>query len=365
MSQTTIRDRRPLLIFNHNPKAGGGTLLETFRGFKKECGEKWRESSVNTSSCFVNVREPQMSDLSDQMNGFVISSIREPCSHYLSLWSFGSAGNGTFHHDMTKNGYLAGKMYGQDGPLFSTAADIDRFNVWLRTDEVFGTLQKRMVKSFGQGVPAVDCWVFVEHFQTSFLHCLEMYERQGGWVDWNSKMVVDLAATVAKQSNGGQLNHSHARKLLDKQYRVNKNNITGNPQLGHHAPCNVYFNESTKKMVETGPESVIYRYFHYQSCCSKDYRWSTEPVNSTHFPRAAEITKTNLLAVIRPHEGKGGNGMVLMAQFTLLLWLFWTKIGGKPAPGLCPTRTVQAAFDTVEEEEAGLLIDNDNNLMEN
>ena len=67
--------------------------------------------------------------------------------------------------------------------------------------------------------------------------------------------------------------------------------------------------------------------------------------------------EAKLLAVIRPHEGKGGNVMVLIALCTLLLWLFWTKIGGKPAPGLCPTPTVQAAFDTVEEEEAGLLID--------
>ena len=173
---------------------------------------------------------------------------------------------------MMKKGSFAVQSYGQDAPLFSTPADVDRFNVWLRSDDVFGALQKRMVESFGQGVPAVDCWVFVEYFQSSFLRCLEMYEHQGGWVDWNSKMVGDLVATVAKQSKVLPWNQS--RKLLGKQVRVSKDNITGNPQLWHHGPCNIYFNESTKRLVEAGPDSIIYKYFQYEGCCSKESGWA-------------------------------------------------------------------------------------------
>lgn len=207
-------------------------------------------------------------------------------------------GGGVRGH-MMKKGSLAVQSYGQDAPLFSTPPDVDRFNVWLRSDDVFGALQKRMVKSFGQGVPAVDCWVFVEYFQSSFLRCLEMYEHQGGWVDWNSKMVGDLVATVAMQSKIGILNQSHARKLLGTQLSVGKNNITSNPQLWHHGPCNIYFNESTKRLVEAGPDSIIYKYFQYEGCCSKESGWAgTKALNSVD---------SNCKNYQNPFIGRNGN----------------------------------------------------------
>ena len=260
--------RRPLLIFNHNPKAGGGTLLDTFRGFKKQCGENWRrEDFLDNSSCFVYIRELKKSDRKDRERGFVISSIREPCSHYLSLWAYGSAGHGGFFHNfINKTGGIAYNSYGQDAPYFNSSADVDRFNTWLRSEDVFGILQRRMMTSYGLGRPEVDCWVFVEDFHASFLDCLEMYEDQGGEVDWNSRYVADLVSTVEKKQN-----HDQARRFLPS--KTGKNDVTGNPQHLHHASCDTYFDPSTKAMIEFGPEAGIYKMFAYQGCCKKENGW--------------------------------------------------------------------------------------------
>ena len=257
---------RPLLIFNHNPKAGGGTLLQTFRSFKEECGRNWRLDSSNDTFCFVHIRELKKSDRKDRERGFVISSIREPCSHYLSLWAFGSAGCGRLHSLMNEKGGITNESYGEDAPYFNSSADVVRFNTWLRSEDTFGILQRRMMTSYGLGYPEVDCWVFVENFQASFLDCLKMYEHQGGGVDWNSKVVADLVSTVKKQRTDNRTR----RSLLVKD---DKNNVTSNPQYLHHASCDTYYNESTKAVVEFGPESGIYTMFGYQGCCKQENGW--------------------------------------------------------------------------------------------
>ena len=56
-----------------------------------------------------------------------------------------------------------------------------------------------------------------------------------------------------------------------------KNNVTtsstSNPQYLHHASCDTYYNESTKAVVEFGPESGIYMMFGYQGCCKQENGW--------------------------------------------------------------------------------------------
>ena len=93
-------DSKPLLIFKHNPKAAGGTLLIIFKELKSnrisndDFAEGTIEKHIDIDQSFIEVEESAWLNPSYQQRGFVISSTREPCSHLVSLWSFASNGNG-------------------------------------------------------------------------------------------------------------------------------------------------------------------------------------------------------------------------------------------------------------------------------
>ena len=53
------------------------------------------------------------------------------------------------------------------------------------------------------------------------------------------------------------------------QAYADKNNITGDPRMQHHAPCSTYFNEKIARRLEKGPESAIFNTFGYK-CCGKE-----------------------------------------------------------------------------------------------
>ena len=97
----TTPQRRSTLLYNHNPKAGGGTILQVLRRatpcehlVDRNAHRPWWEDKTRNESCYVNVREAQASGRGDQRQAFVLGSVREPCDHYVSLWAFGSAGLG-------------------------------------------------------------------------------------------------------------------------------------------------------------------------------------------------------------------------------------------------------------------------------
>ncbi len=100
-----IEENRPLLIFKHNPKAAGGTLAQMFKDMFKNklenkkfmseiIGNKKKERKIDPKQTFVLINEGGKVGSDYREHGFVISSIREPCSHSISLWCFGSAGKG-------------------------------------------------------------------------------------------------------------------------------------------------------------------------------------------------------------------------------------------------------------------------------
>ena len=95
---------RPLLLFKHNPKAAGGTILAILDEIKPDSILKTRydeliqngtlHTAINADTTFVRIRESSSVTPVEQKHAFVISSIREPCAHYVSLWSYGSSGQG-------------------------------------------------------------------------------------------------------------------------------------------------------------------------------------------------------------------------------------------------------------------------------
>lgn len=288
---------RPLLIFNHNPKAGGGSILEVLREFKtqiscikdkKEYGrcsaETWEQAFADdgAATSFVHVCEFCSTGRSDRVHGFIIGSIREPCSQYLSLWAFGSNGNGLFRHQFENDGK---GFYGKSPPYFNTTSDKVRFQAWMKHPKVTGVVGDRVKQSYGESVlDSVDCWVFVEDFRRSLLNCLRLYEEQGGIVDWEAPLVEGLQQQ--QQQDPGKVNNvsdNGIRKASSKDdlTKASKNDPIGDPRSGHHGKCLPMFDDEVSKQVEEQNESFIYKLFGYEACCVP---------GSNFYPRIASST---------------------------------------------------------------------------
>jgi len=303
-----VPPKKTLLVFKHNPKAGGGSikmLLHEIKNYKYQahflkeseyCAddpegiEKLEKMStcvggicfddskceksfmdlIGSNDTLVYIREKFRAYPIFQQYAFVISSIREPCDQYLSLWAYGSTGKGSFH-------YLDG--FGKDAPYFDSPRDIEAFrHDWLRHPEFEGIIAKRHDQSFGthhhhyrnnenvlDGY-AVDCWVYVDDFQATMYSCLREYEMQGGHVNWKAPLLNDLVQDLQMKnqlirrlgSDGDNTTHKH---------HFSKNDPLHNNQEHHHSNCTRYFDEETATFIRYGNEEFIYDEFGYTSCC--------------------------------------------------------------------------------------------------
>lgn len=320
----SLSKSRKLLIFNHNPKAGGGSikllLNDLFDCRVKSHGKKitWADDiqKAEENNCYIYVNEFSATTEEDRSKGFIIGSVRDPCSQYLSLWAFGSKGDGSFLHQLKHNG--KGYLYGQDAPHFSSDRDIASFNLWLRDKSVFGMMSKRFNISYYKNAPsrpvkmnyqyfkqyfnnqnkkeqvlAADCLVYVDDFQRSLLTCIQEYEKQGGYVNWNSTSLMDLVQSVRSKEQEERIRRSLR----------GKDNITSDPRSLHHAPCSKYFDNETKLMMENGPDSAIFKTFGYKCCASERHGGTiTEPLititnTSTKFITHPTLEPTPLLSL--------------------------------------------------------------------
>ena len=172
--------RRPRLLFNHNPKAGGGSLLLAFAA---SIGPTCKNQSTATPDCFVHVRESCWTGAQVRREFFVIGSVREPCDQYVSLWAFGSAGNGRFSHECRRANHsetapsYCGAL-GTASPRFDSAEDVLRFQQWVQNPLVMGTIARRFRTSYidNDGAAHVDCWVVVDRFIQTLVSCLRAFE---------------------------------------------------------------------------------------------------------------------------------------------------------------------------------------------
>jgi len=291
----TIPASRPLLIFNHNPKAGGGSILTTIRGFKSQeimCHKSASNAESYSSGCtinawktvfdadgagigvdesFLHIGEFARTTHIDHEHGFVIGSIREPCSHYLSLWSWGSLGKGAFRKREVTNP----ELYGLSSPYFNTTTDTKRFAAWMKDPSVVGTVGNRIKASYGEAVlDTVDCWVFVEDFRETLLGCLRMYQGQGGFVNWEASTVKALLEKEDEEENALKFeteteedHHHHRRNRKRRKMPAKKNDPLGDPRSSHHGKCQNMFDEATAKLVENRTERFVYELFGYEGCC--------------------------------------------------------------------------------------------------
>jgi hypothetical protein len=294
LSSSSSSSSRPLLVFKHNPKAGGGSIQLLLSHMKnkmihfrcltdckqingnnpckqtKRCaaGDKQQSYSQwkNSTDTLLVLDEPDF--LSDifQKDAYVISSIREPCDHYVSCWAFGSAHHGGMYGSNHKRDPVwTEKAYGKDPPRFDSERDIHAFQTeWLRDSRVQGVIGRRHHAMYGdkstlQNYP-VDCWVFVDDFQSTLYSCLRQYEAQGGFVNWTTPIVMELVQSLQQKLYP-------TRRMMLEDKRHGKNDVVENPQQYHHAKCSIFFDKETADMVRFGTDSFIYDTFGYDGCC--------------------------------------------------------------------------------------------------
>lgn len=238
----------------------------------KEYEEAFSNGGVD--DVLFHVRESAGTLPLDRLHGFVIGSIREPCSQYLSLWTFGSHGGGSFQDVFTKHNESGSELFGESSPYFNTTSDKERFRAWTKHPLVAGVVGKRVKSSYGKSVlDTVDCWVFVEDLRDSLLGCLRMYEDQGGFVDWQAPSVSAMLLEQGNKRNKMvRYNRGLGRFLKGKNEGKNKgknkgkNNPLGDPRSSHHGKCESMFDVITAEQVET-TESFVYDLFGYEGCC--------------------------------------------------------------------------------------------------
>merc|ERR1719424_122130 len=261
---------RTHLVFNHLPKCAGTELAAVL----EEC--------LPTGALTV-VGEFARTSTSSQQRSFIVSSIREPCSAYLSLWAYGVAGLGKFREDCA----TPELYYPPDGnPSASLHADL--FLSWLMTP-ARAVFQKRFDTSFPDP-SAVDCWVRVEFLDTDLLHCLHAFEAQGGGpVDW-AKVEVGLLGLrrtgldMVSSPGGtvdGTVRAEYARwrrakgdSPLQPLREGPETSFQINPST--HDTCNAYFDQNTSRLVMQ-EQQAIYRAFGYVQCCGKGGASTNQP----------------------------------------------------------------------------------------
>ena len=281
--------RRPRLLFNHNPKAGGGSLLLYFQ---QAIGPVCQNQTTATPYCYVHVREPCWTGTDVRRNFFVIGGVREPCDHYVSLWAFGSDGHGAFSQKCrsfsndSKTAEYCGTL-GTAAPRFDSATDVLRFQQWVQHPLVMGVIARRFQQSYidNDGAAHVDCWVVTDRFVQTLVGCLRAFEAQGGRVDWKRLAAFDqklntstLTASTPPPMRPPLPPPSPIRPppppLSHPHYSKNSVTLT-DPRDMHHAPCSHYFDEKMAHAIEHGPDAALYNDFRgsgvgrfgFHGCC--------------------------------------------------------------------------------------------------
>jgi hypothetical protein len=335
---------RSILFYYHpiHAKKGGGSVLKIIRGFKtneikckvalrnKYTGKinpsgcksnQWDHiSSISSSSSsslnntFINNGEFSRTTHQDKERGYIIGTIREPCSQYVSLWSFGSLSHGHFRNQILPDT----ELYGTSPPYFNTTDDIQRFHKWMNHTLVIAEIGRRVNASYGNDdenendnvanvanvdldssndsiVNNVDCWVVVENFQQTLFECLNKYADQGGYVDWTSETLSQLKDEVEeeqqkqKQIEVNSHHHHHHHHLRSRSrelryYTVTKDDPLGDPRSKHHASCGVFFAQNddlVQQVMSPKSESFIYKQFGYDGCCNPGSSYLGSPSSFT------------------------------------------------------------------------------------
>jgi len=232
----------------------------------------------NRNDALVYISEFNTAKSTFQRAGFVISSMREPCDQYLSLWAYGSSKQGALYNSY-KQTQWSKAAYGKDAPKFDSPRDISTFRqVWLKSFRIRGIIGRRHSASYGvrslrrlngrdhHSTYHVDCWIFLDDYDATLYDCLRQYEAQGGLVNWNAPLLSTLVRGLQEKIYSGRrrLQSINSTRII---VNYTKNDPLNNIQDDHHAKCSKYYDDQTAALVTNGTEKMIYEHFGYTGCC--------------------------------------------------------------------------------------------------
>mmetsp|Transcript_9253 Transcript_9253/g.21499 ORF Transcript_9253/g.21499 Transcript_9253/m.21499 type:complete len:247 (+) Transcript_9253:22-762(+) len=151
------------LIYKHVAKTGGQSIISALR---VEHGDLLADRTIVIRS------EREMITAEDARDAYIISSIRNPCALYLSLWAWGVAGHGRYNTQFAQ--------LHKDSPVlskvFSTSpANVSAFAAFARASA--GEFSRRY-RDYIPSLINVDCWVHTETVDADFPACLAAFAAQ-------------------------------------------------------------------------------------------------------------------------------------------------------------------------------------------
>jgi hypothetical protein len=224
------------LCYEHFPKSGGTFTRNALNLLKLN----FTLSDEISHNCIQN---------KVAKNYFIISNIREPCSYYTSLWSYGCQKGGAFKNSFFRNPDFAsfGHYFYQD----STNQTI--FSEWLKFISqnyagiysqrlLFkyagargngGNIQKSLTRSKQDDAGLalhiennVDCWVHTENLQNDLKHCIKEFIQKSG-------------------------SYEISDEEFERVFGLSKHNPS------NHKPCDYYWNEDLKTLLLEKDGAVI------------------------------------------------------------------------------------------------------------
>lgn len=237
--------RRPSLMYSEMEKTASGSLRRLLPNVVKGCElpARWQGEDKPSPQgvgpkndldcgCYATTGPKYAASKQDRLRHFVIGSVREPCDWYVSSWS-----------------YQLEKFPEIPDPSNGSKLTMDTLKAVVPAKV---SALKAFHRSEGPN-PNVDCWVVTNDFSASLRRCLEMFEAQGGQVNWDfGGLVVALDPPpldpIAKETDTGK----------------NKNHP--GVQLEHHAPCAAYFDSQTSAYIEQ-VDAPLYARFGWSGCC--------------------------------------------------------------------------------------------------
>ena len=272
------------MVFDHLPKAGGsqikGALIQAFGELpssystlasQKHIGEPlpselvmhegqpFPAKIVNHTRWFLISEFHSVNQIPNRTQHFIIGSIREPCSYYISAWAFHSkyspfkSTNPIVHKQHLKE---HGLYYNGTAP-YDRKEDLQYFEKWMfevalnynqkflvfdKPVEGLGMLSSRVLQSYKTkdkpfNTNQIDCWVYTHRLHSDLNKCFLMFMKRGGVMPHYARYAKSLQATVKKV----------------------------NPTS--HTSCSFYYSNSTLAQLVSKVDHLTYSAFNMSKCC--------------------------------------------------------------------------------------------------
>lgn len=228
---TQPRPPRGRLVYKHLAKTGGQAIIAALRA---------QYAPLITDGTLIVKTEQQPVTPEDAREAYIISSVRNPCALYVSLWAWGVADHGRYNR-------LFKERHASDPAMahvFDDVSNTSAFGSFARAS--LGEFSRRY-RDYVPAMGAVDCWVHTEAADADFQRCLAAFELQAPR-DVAARM---RAASWRSGGGGGAIRSGTAgdgaRTAVDNGMRSlsEKANASGlatyNIHQSHHQPCEFYF----------------------------------------------------------------------------------------------------------------------------